>query len=292
MRCHPAVSHARPSPVAAAAPPAAPRRSATYCKNFKFPFAINGTPVEMIFTSVAGHLQSLEFNAPFNSWRGCRPADLYAAPVSKRVAPGEGENMARNLAQLARGAQWLVLWLDCDREGENIAFEVMQVCREANPRLVVKRARFSALIHRDILHAVNHLVQPNADEAAAVDARQEIDLRVGSSFTRLQTLLLQDKFPWGPYLPEGRDAMLLSYGPCQFPTLGLIVKREWWVGTGPNLDSPPRLPLRCGAGAPRPGLLDPSEAVGCESSSLFWAAAPPHPAAGRSRRTCRSPFGR
>lgn len=181
----------------------------------------------MIFTSVAGHLQSLEFNPPFNSWHGCRPGELYSAPVSKHVSAGEGEKMARNLAQLARRAQWLVLWLDCDREGENIAFEVIQVCTEANPRLVVKRARFSALIQRDILHAVNNLVPPNQHEAAAVDVRQEIDLRIGSSFTRLQTLLLQDRFDWAPHMPPGRDRMMISYGPCQFPTLGLIVQREW-----------------------------------------------------------------
>ena len=68
---------------------------------------------------------------------------LLLLPLLLPPLQNDGEKIKRNLQQQARAAQWLVLWLDCDREGENIAFEVIAVCREANPRLVIKRARFS-----------------------------------------------------------------------------------------------------------------------------------------------------
>lgn len=39
---------------------------------------------------------------------------------------------------------------------------------------------------------------------------------------------LQDKFDFSDTgLQADREKLLLSYGPCQFPTLGLIVQREW-----------------------------------------------------------------
>ena len=55
----------------------------------------------------------------------------------------------------------------------------------------MQRARFSALTLTDVRRAINNLVAPNQLEAMAVDARQEIDLRIGASFTRFQSLLLQ-----------------------------------------------------------------------------------------------------
>ena len=52
-----------------------------------------------------------------------------------------------------------------------------------------------------------NLVDLDLHAVDAVDARQEVDLRAGAAFTRLQTMRL------GPLLKL--DSMLLSYGPCQ-----------------------------------------------------------------------------
>jgi DNA topoisomerase IA len=56
-------------------------------------------------------------------------------------------------------------------------------------------------------------------DADAVDARSEIDLRTGAAFTRFQTKLLQGKY-------HETQGVMLSYGPCQFPTLGFVVARD------------------------------------------------------------------
>lgn len=62
----------------------------------------------------------------------------------------------------------------------------------------------------------------------AVDARSELDLRIGAVFTRFQTLGLKNRFE------ELEDKKVISYGAfltlnskgsCQFPTLGFIVER-------------------------------------------------------------------
>ncbi|KAJ1401236.1 Zinc finger, CCHC-type [Sesbania bispinosa] len=197
-----------------------------YNKIFEFNYSIRGQPCRMLFTSVIGHLMELEFEERYRKWHSCDPADLYHAPVHKFV-PEDKKDIKRTLEEEARKCQWLVLWLDCDREGENIAFEVVDVCTAANRSLTIKRARFSALIDREIHQAVQNLVEPNKWFADAVDARQEIDLRIGASFTRFQTMLMRDAFVID-IATDDRN-LVLSYGPCQFPTLGFVVERYWEI---------------------------------------------------------------
>ena len=104
----------------------------------------------------------------------------------------------------------------------------MDVCRSSNPGLRILRARFSALTPQDVWRAVGpQLGQPDAAAAAAVQLRQEIDLRLGSAFTRFQTHALQDFFDFGEFSREDGRGPMISYGPCQFPTLGFIVQRHW-----------------------------------------------------------------
>ncbi|XP_020409660.1 DNA topoisomerase 3-beta isoform X2 [Prunus persica] len=135
------------------------------------------------------------------------------------------KQIQRHLSQEARGYGNLVLWLDCDREGENICFEVMDCIGHSNEtRRRIYRARFSSVTEKDILKAMDNLVEPNKDEALAVDARQEIDLKVGVAFTRFQTSFFQGKY-------GNLDSRVISYGPCQTPTLGFCVQRYLQINT-------------------------------------------------------------
>lgn len=61
--------------------------------------------------------------------------------------------------------------MDCDREGENIAFEVIEVCKAVNPNIHIQRAHFSAVTRTDILRALNNLRNPDNNLSNAVKAR-------------------------------------------------------------------------------------------------------------------------
>jgi len=53
-----------------------------------------------------------------------------------------------------------------------------------------------------------------------VEARQIIDLKIGVAFSVYQTNKLCEKYPM-----LKNDTKTVSYGPCQFPTLGFCIER-------------------------------------------------------------------
>lgn len=190
-----------------------------YNKIFEIPScSFMGQPnYSMKMTSVRGHILDIEFDPKYKLWHECQPIELFTAPIQRNIKP-DCRDLQRTLEEESRGCSILLLWLDCDLEGENISYEVIQICTNANPNLNVYRARFSALIPRDIFRTLQYPDRPNLHFNHAVEARQEIDLRLGAAFTRFQTLRLQKKF-------ENLSNTVISYGPCQFPTLGFVVER-------------------------------------------------------------------
>ncbi|CAB1319263.1 unnamed protein product, partial [Coregonus sp. 'balchen'] len=130
------------------------------CSVHEYMGTFSGQSVRFKMTSVCGHVMSLDFIGKYNNWDKVDPAELFTkAPTEKKEANPK-LNMVKFLQVEAKGCDYVVLWLDCDKEGENICFEVIP-------------------------------------------------------------MLFQTKYFQGKY--GNLDSSLISFGPCQTPTLGFCV---------------------------------------------------------------------
>lgn len=59
--------------------------SSRYNPVYEFQYTIGAQPCDMVFTSVSGHLMSLEFTGDARRWNGTDPVALYTAAVHKFV---------------------------------------------------------------------------------------------------------------------------------------------------------------------------------------------------------------
>lgn len=213
----------------------------TYVKNYDFSFSgfpfIEQRDCQVTMTSVAGHLSGLDFDNNRYGWGKCNIYELFDAPLSETMDKGQ-KQIAENIKREARTADYLMIWTDCDREGEYIGWEILQAAKKGNGRITdsnVYRAVFSHLERNHILHAARNPQRLDMRSVSAVGTRIELDLRTGVSFTRLLTDTMAKKVMasrMGSMVPNQgnprtnkKDKVVISYGPCQFPTLGFVVDR-------------------------------------------------------------------
>lgn len=82
-------------------------------------------------TSVAGHVYNRDFAKEFEDRRS-DPLKLFDAPTVRKLDK-HSKVVAKHLQSVSKGVDYVVLWLDCDKEGENICFEVLDICRKNIP---------------------------------------------------------------------------------------------------------------------------------------------------------------
>ncbi|CAJ0565816.1 unnamed protein product, partial [Mesorhabditis spiculigera] len=190
----------------------------------QFSMNFQGKPTQVSLTYIGGHLMKWDFSRELNNyWRMDKLKRLFDAPLRCVLHPAK-QKMIDGLKEHAKNASTLVIWTDCDREGERIGDEIKIICRQGNPNIEVYRARFSEITESSIQSALDNPGQLDNNIVEAVNCRAQLDLRVGSAFTCLQTLFFRQNYP--DTFPRDTPTQLVSYGPCQFPTLGFVVERE------------------------------------------------------------------
>ena len=85
---------------------------------------------------VTGHVMDIDFPQEYRSWEHTDPASLFDARTIEKGAGGG--KMKRHLENNGKDIDFLYLWLDCDREGENICYECINIIRRVNRRLTMQ----------------------------------------------------------------------------------------------------------------------------------------------------------
>lgn len=186
---------------------------------FTFSGMFQGSNAIIKVTSVTGHIRELAFDEKYSNWNTINPRVLLNGAELEIKDSNDKLNVIKNLKKLATNATDLFLWLDCDREGEAIAYEVIDICTAVKSDINLLRAKFSSVNYTELISAFENPISPNINLNYAVKARQEVDLRSGAAFTRFQTNIIRK------YYPEAMLAKFVSFGTCQFPTLSFIVDR-------------------------------------------------------------------
>ncbi|GAV29059.1 hypothetical protein PMKS-002538 [Pichia membranifaciens] len=209
-----------------------------YVKNYSFRFNFpQWGDCDVIMTAVSGHIMQKEIPSDYG-WGKVPNDSLFKCPIVTRYGDDNAKKIAENISELAKSSDVLMIWTDCDREGEYIGWEILKAAQEGNSSFTldnVYRARFSHLESKHIYSAACNPVRLDKLAIDAVDTRMEIDLRTGYCFTRLLTDSFRnviksdsvddDNNNGNSTKNKKKNDKMISYGNCQFPTLGFVVDR-------------------------------------------------------------------
>ena len=161
---------------------------------------------------LSGHIVDVEFPAIYKSWSGTDLKKLTAAKINYVETK---KSISGLIKRIAPDVKEVIIATDADREGEAIGLEALEILKSVNPKVIVKRAIFSAITDKDINDSFNALEKLDFNLADSANSRREIDLVWGAVLTRFLSLT------------SGRlGKEFLSTGRVQGPTLALIVDRE------------------------------------------------------------------
>lgn len=165
-----------------------------------------------------GHLvEQLSPEEYHPEWKKWTLETLPIIPGQWQLAPKKETKKQYNIViKLIKKAQSVIIATDIDREGETIARELLEL---AGFKGHIQRLWLSALDDASIRKALDSL-KPNHETLPlyyAGLARSRADWLIGMNFSRLFTLLVQEK---------GYHSKALSVGRVQSPTLALVVNRE------------------------------------------------------------------
>ena len=164
-----------------------------------------------VVVPLKGHAVNVDFPKELNNWQKTKLSDLIDGKIEYIPSLRGIKKVIHSFAK----AKELIIATDYDREGESIGREAIEIVKQKNSKIKVKRAKFSSLVSSEVKKAFSHLADFDYNLADAADSRREIDLIWGAVLTRYVSLT-SGKL--------GRN--FLSVGRVQTPTLALIVDKE------------------------------------------------------------------
>ncbi|MDA3790705.1 MAG: type I DNA topoisomerase [Desulfobacula sp.] len=130
---------------------------------------------EFNIAASAGHIRDLQINT--------LGIDIEKKFKGKYVNIKDKSKIIANLKKLAKDAKEIYLAPDPDREGEAIAFHIMDILKQKN--LIFHRVLFHELTKKGIQEALQSPLKPDADKYDAQQARRKLDRLVGYQISPL-----------------------------------------------------------------------------------------------------------